>query len=236
MTATPNLTGLAALPKSDFSVPGMRCAGCLSKLETGLPLQPGIVAARVNFTAKRVMVTHVPEMDRPELQKAFAALGFEAIALDGGLLLGSSHDSHNLLKAMAVAGFAMMNIMLLSASVWSGATGVTRDLFHWLSAMIALPTIAYSGRPFFKSAWMALSHRRTNMDVPISIGVTLAASLSLFETITHGPHAYFDGAVMLLFFLLTGRWLDSVMRDRARDGVNALLKNTAPGALVLGED
>ncbi len=64
----------------------------------------------------------------------------------------------------------------------------------------------------------------------------LAASLSVFETITHGPHAYFDGAVMLLFFLLTGRWLDSVMRDRARDGVNALLKNTAPGALVLGED
>ncbi len=236
MTATPNLTGPAALPKSDFSVPGMRCAGCLSKLETGLPLQPGIVAARVNFTAKRVMVTHVPEMDRPALQKAFAALGFEAIALDGGLLLGSSHDSHMLLKAMAVAGFAMMNIMLLSVSVWSGATGVTRDLFHWLSAMIALPTIAYSGRPFFKSAWMALSHRRTNMDVPISIGVTLAASLSVFETITHGPHAYFDGAVMLLFFLLTGRWLDSVMRDRARDGVNALLKNTAPGALVLGED
>ena len=236
MTASPNLTAPAALPKSDFSVPGMRCAGCMAKLENGLPLQPGIVTARVNFTAKRVMVTHVPEMEQPELQKAFAALGFEAVALDGGLSLGSSRDSHSLLKAMAVAGFAMMNIMLLSVSVWSGATGVTRDLFHWLSAMIALPTIAYSGRPFFKSAWMALSHKRTNMDVPISIGVILAASLSLFETITHGPHAYFDGAVMLLFFLLTGRWLDSVMRDRARDGVNALLKNTAPGALVLGED
>ena len=49
---------------------------------------------------------------------------------------------------------------------------------------------------------MALSHKHANMDVPISIGVILAASLSLYETITHGPHAYFDGAVMLLFFLL----------------------------------
>ena len=236
MTAAPNLAAPTALPKSDFSVPGMRCAGCISKLENGLPLQPGIVAARVNFTAKRVMVTHVPEVGRPDLQNAFATLGFEAIALDAALLAGSSRDSQDLLKAMAVAGFAMMNIMLLSVSVWSGATGVTRDLFHWLSAMIALPTIAYSGRPFFKSAWMALSHKRTNMDVPISIGVILAASLSLFETITHGPHAYFDGAVMLLFFLLTGRWLDSEMRDRARDGVNALLKNTASGALVLSKD
>ena len=77
---------------------------------------------------------------------------------------------------------------------------------------------------------------RTNMDVPISIGVTLATALSLFETMTHGAHAYFDGAVMLLFFLLTGRWLDSVMRDRARDGVTALLKHMATGALVVNDE
>jgi Cu2+-exporting ATPase len=225
-----------ALPKSDFSVPGMRCAGCISRLETGLALQPGIASARVNFTAKRVTLTHLPDITTPDLLDAFANVGFDAVALGDGLQLGSSSDSRSLLKAMAVAGFAMMNIMLLSVSVWSGAAGVTRDLFHWLSAMIALPAVAYAGRPFFKSAWTALSHKRTNMDVPISIGVILATALSLFETITHGKHAYFDGAVMLLFFLLTGRWLDSVMRDRARDGVTALLKNTAPGALVLAAD
>jgi P-type Cu2+ transporter len=217
-------------------VPAMRCAGCISKIETGLVLQPGIAAARVNFTAKRVWVTHVPEMTKLDLKEAFAAIGFEAVPLDSVFNLGTSTDSRTLVKAMAVAGFAMMNIMLLSVSVWSGAAGVTRDLFHWLSAMIALPTIAYAGRPFFKSAWLALSHKRTNMDVPISIGVLLASALSLFETITHGPHAYFDGAVMLLFFLLTGRWLDSVMRDRARDGVTALLRNNAAGALVLSDD
>jgi P-type Cu2+ transporter len=229
-------SGPAALPRSDFSVLGMRCAGCISKIEAGLALRPGIAAARVNFTAKRVSVSHLPEMTKPDLQAAFAAIGFEAVPLDGALAHGASGDSHALVKAMAVAGFAMMNIMLLSVSVWSGAAGVTRDLFHWLSAMIALPTVAYAGRPFFNSAWLALSHKRTNMDVPISIGVILASALSLFETITHGPHAYFDGAVMLLFFLLTGRWLDSVMRDRARDGVTALLKNSASGTLVLEAD
>lgn len=236
MTATTETSSAGALPSSDFSVPGMRCAGCISKLENGLALQPGIVTARVNFTAKRVSVTHLPETGGPELQAAFSALGFEAFALGAGLELGSSNDSRSLVRAMAVAGFAMMNIMLLSVSVWSGATGVTRDLFHWLSAMIALPTVAYAGQPFFRSAWLAVSHKRTNMDVPISIGVILATALSLFETITHGPNAYFDGAVMLLFFLLTGRWLDSVMRDRARDGVTALLKNASTGALVLGKD
>jgi Cu2+-exporting ATPase len=153
----------------------------------------GIAAARVNFTAKRVAISHLPETTIPEIQRAIAKLGFESQPLrrrTGGL---SDESSRELLKAMAVAGFAMMNIMLLSVSVWSGAAGGTKDLFHWLSALIALPTVAYSGRPFFRSAWNALKNRRTNMDVPIAIGVTLTTALSLHETFVSGPHAYFDG-------------------------------------------
>jgi Cu2+-exporting ATPase len=126
-----------------------------------------------------------------------------------------------------------MNIMLLSVGVWSGADGATRDIFHWLSAMIAIPVVAYAGRPFFVSAAKALRHRHTNMDVPISIGVLLATGLSLYETVTGGAHAYFDGAVMLLFFLLAGRVLDAMMRDRARQGIGALMKHTAAQALVI---
>jgi Cu2+-exporting ATPase len=236
MNAPVPRAAVSALPETLFAVPGMRCAGCISKLEAGLPQQAGIAAARVNFTAKRVAISHLPETTIPDLQRAIAALGFEAQPIADDLAGLADEGSGVLLKAMAVAGFAMMNIMLLSVSVWSGANGGTRDLFHWLSALIALPTVAYSGRPFFRSAWAALSNRRTNMDVPISIGVILATALSLFETFAGGAHAYFDGAVMLLFFLLTGRWLDSVMRDRARDGVTALLKHKAAGALVLGED
>jgi P-type Cu2+ transporter len=223
----------AAWVQTGFSVPGMRCAGCISKLESGLAKADGVAAARVNFTAKRVTITHDREVPLPHLLGAITALGFEAQALGDVAALGDNADSGDLLRALAVAGFAAMNIMLLSVSVWSGAEAGTRDLFHWLSALIALPTVAYSGRPFFRSAWAALQHGRTNMDVPISIGVILASALSLFETIMHGDHAYFDGAVMLLFFLLAGRWLDSVMRDRARDGVAALLKHRAAGAMVM---
>src|SRR3546814_14930308 len=106
----------------------------------------------------------------------------------------------------------MMNIRLLSVSVWSGADGATRDLFHWLSAAIAMPTVAYAGRPFFRSAWRAVRHRRTNMDVPISIGVLIATALSLFETATPGPHAHFDGVVMPPFFLPCGRWPHNLVR------------------------
>ncbi len=238
MNARATPLAAATMTETEFSVPDIRCAGCIGKLENGLVLDTAIAAARVNFTTKRVKLTHAPDAHIPDLVGAFALLGFEAHPIGKGPhgIEAGREDSAFLLRAVGVSGFAMMNIMLLSVSVWSGAGGVTRDLFHWLSALIALPTVAYAGRPFFASAWRALKVRTTNMDVPISIGVTITTALSLYETAIGAPHAYFDGVVMLLFFLLTGRWLDSVMRDRAREGVTSLLRNMGTGAFVLNAE
>src|SRR5690606_5745461 len=124
--------------------------------------------------------------DEDRLVAELRKLGFEAERAADNPLARDDAETRRLLRSLAVAGFGMMNIMLLSVSVWSGADGATRELFHWLSALIAVPVIAYSGRPFFASAAMALRHRRTNMDVPISIGVLLATGLSLYETATGG--------------------------------------------------
>ena len=74
------------------------------------------------------------------------------------------------------------------------------------------------------------------MDVPISVGVLLAVGLSLYETVHRGPHAYFDASIALLFFLLIGRTLDHMMRERARSAVKGLARLAARGALVLGPD
>ncbi|MXO89273.1 heavy metal translocating P-type ATPase [Pontixanthobacter aquaemixtae] len=216
-----------------FTVPGMRCAGCIAKIERGLAEVDGVEAARVNFSAKRVAVRHDSALDDERLVDALRKLGFEAQPVLANPLAQDDKETRQLLRALAVAGFGMMNIMLLSVSVWSGAGGVTRDLFHWLSALIALPVVAYSGRPFFSSALMALRYRRTNMDVPISIGVLLATALSVYETFSGGGHAYFDGAVMLLFFLLAGRALDATMRGRTRDGIGALLGRMGRSASIL---
>ncbi|WP_339827575.1 heavy metal translocating P-type ATPase [uncultured Parasphingorhabdus sp.] len=221
---------------SRFAVPAIRCAGCISKIENGLSDVPGILSSRVNFSTKQVSISHLPELDEIQLKRKIEALGFDVQILADNPLSEEKGSTDKLIRALAVAGFGMMNIMLLSVSVWAGAGGVTRDLFHWLSALIAIPVIAYSGRPFFASAAMALRYGRTNMDVPISIGILLATGLSIYETATGGEHAYFDGAVMLLFFLLAGRVLDGMMRDRAREGIGALLKQAAPGAMVLDDD
>ena len=221
---------------SVFAVEGLRCAGCISKLEGGLAVLPGVASARVNFTTRRVSIAHDPALDDDSLKQAVERLGFVAEVFRGDATAPEDAETRRLLKALGVAGFAAMNIMLLSVSVWSGADGATRTLFHWLSALIALPAVAYAGRPFFASAFAALRHGRTNMDVPISIGVVLTCAVSLFETIVGGEHAYFDGATMLLFFLLAGRFLDSAMRARASDSVAALLRQSAPGGHGIGAD
>ncbi|MGB3472243.1 MAG: heavy metal translocating P-type ATPase [Erythrobacter sp.] len=239
MNAPPALTPTPAAPAltgTRFTVPGMKCAGCIGKIERELPKIDGIEAARVNFSAKRVAIEHAAWMDESDLEQALLSIGFEAQRVEDNPMGIEAGERRMLMRALGVAGFGMMNVMLLSVSVWSGADGSTKELFHWLSAIIAMPVIAYSGRPFFASAWMALKYRRTNMDVPISIGVILATALSLYETITGGEHAYFESAVMLLFFLLAGRALDAMMRDRTRDGIGALLGRMGKSASVIGED
>ena len=112
----------------------------------------------------------------------------------------------------------------------------TRDMFHGLSALIALPAAAFAGQPFFESAFNALRARRLNMDVPISLGVVLALAMSVHETLTHAQRAYFDSAIMLLAFLLLGRYLDAAMRRKTRGVAANLAALRAPLACRLGAD
>ncbi|WP_066475726.1 cation-translocating P-type ATPase [Bosea sp. WAO] len=220
--------------QTDLSVPGIHCGGCIATIEKALSALPGVERARVNLSTKRVSIRW-RDGAPPPFAETLVGVGYEAHLDDSGES-GTDAALSELIRSLAVAGFASMNIMLLSVSVWSGAEPATRDLFHWISALIALPALAYSGRVFFRSAWGALRKGRTNMDVPISIGVSLAFALSLYETVHGGPHAYFDAAISLLFFLLIGRTLDHVMRERARVAVKGLARLAARGALVIGPD
>lgn len=229
----------APLPRDDAQetvliVPTMHCAGCMAKAERALGTVPGVHSARANLTTRQVRVVHDPGLAAVELMDALGTVGLVSQPrLDE--LAAPASAVRRLLPSLAVAGFASMNVMLLSVAIWSGADGATRELFHWLSALIAVPATVFAGRPFFASAWQALRRGRTNMDVPISIGVILATLLSLYETVVGGPVAWFDGTVMLLLFLLAGRTLDAAMRDRARAGVDALVRQAATGATVIGQ-
>ncbi|MDW4551351.1 heavy metal translocating P-type ATPase [Defluviimonas sp. D31] len=218
-----------------LSLPTAHCAVCISDVERTLSALPGVRSARVNLTLKRVSVAAAPEVTAEDLIGALKGIGYPAHELDPGLLSVTETDKagRDLLMRLGVAGFAMMNIMLLSVAIWSGAEAATRDLFHWISAAIALPTLAFSGQPFFASAWASLKARRLGMDVPISLALILASSISLYETFAGGHHAYFDAAVSLCFFLLAGRYLDYRSRAAARSAAEELTALEVPRATRL---
>jgi P-type Cu2+ transporter len=205
-----------------LAVEGVSCAGCIRKIESGLTKLPGVIDARLNFTQRRLAVDwRDGQIDAAGIIDALERIGYRAHPFAPERVeTDDKAQARWLLKCLAVAGFAAMNVMLLSVSIWAGnlsdMTQETRDLFHWLSALIALPAAAYAGQPFFLSAARALRARALNMDVPISVGVVLALALSLYETATHATHAYFDSAIMLLFFLLCGRYLDLAVRRKTR--------------------
>jgi P-type Cu2+ transporter len=220
-----------------MSVPAIHCGACVSAIERALIVMPGVTAARVNLSLRCLMLTVSPGFNDPApFVRKLRDLGYPPISLSEAVDGKGDLELKFLTRSLAVAGFAAANIMLLSVSVWTGAEGATRDLFHFVSALIAIPAVAYAGQPFFRSALRALSHRRMNMDVPISLGVLLATAMSLFESLRGGEHAYFDAAVSLLFFLLIGRTLDHMMRGRARQLVSGLARISAKGGMVVSAD
>ena len=206
----------------DFAIDGMTCAACIVEIEQAMKKIPGVEKARINYSNSRLALGWKDETLDPALAvEQLRRMGYVAHPFE--LAEAESRDAEHakfLLRCLAVAGFAAMNVMLLSVSVWAGnasdITPETRDMFHWLSALIALPAAAFSGRPFFTSALGALKRRALNMDVPISLAIILALGMSVVETANHRPEAYFDSALMLIFFLLIGRYLEQTMRQRTR--------------------
>lgn len=222
-----------------FHIPEMHCGGCIKKIESALNKLEHVVNARANLSLKQVAVSWNAQIGKAtDLARTLEQLGFEHS------IQTNTHDvkdkesrrGRELLYALAVAGFAAANIMLLSVSVWSGTNDTTTQFFHLISGLIAIPAVAFSGRPFFRSALTALSARRLNMDVPISLAIILALGMSIYESMTNGAEAYFDAAVTLLFFLLIGRYLDYLMREKARNAVKQLSMAMSRGSILIYDD
>ncbi len=212
--------------KLSVFVQGAYCAACIQKIESVAQHFSNVKEARFNFTTGAMRI----EWDgRPDLANAMVAYiegqGYDVLPYDPDLQDEAvKREDRFLLLCLGVAGFAMGNVMLLSVGVWSSDAETmgyaTREFMHLLSALIACPVLLFSGRPFFRSALRALAGGHTNMDVPISVALLLATSMSLYELAHGGEHVYFDSVLMLIFFLLIGRYLE--FRARKNAGAAAL--------------
>ncbi len=204
----------------DLAVQNARCAACIARIEDGVRQLPTVKSVRLNLSTGRLAVSFTGDDGLAvSIIQTLDRLGYPAAPYTPEATEDPrSKEEKRLVRALAVAGFASANVMLLSISVWAGEGEMdiaTKTMMHWLSGLIAMPAVAYAGWPFFQSGLKSLQARAVNMDVPISLAVLLACILSVYETAMGHGAAYFDAAVMLLFFLLIGRFLDVRLRARA---------------------
>lgn len=236
----PHAGGGASL---ELLVPDVRCAGCLAKIERAVSAAPGVRAARVNLSRKQLTVDFAEgASDTTPVLEALDQLGYRASPYDPA----QAHRLHDregreLILALAVAGFGVMNTMMFSVPIWAGLFGqelgpAARTLMMWFSGIVGAPCAVFAGMPFFRSAWRSLKARRANMDVPISVGVILTLAISFSETILRGRDVYFDAAVSLLFLLLIGRWFEHRLRARASSAAADLLALQSPTATLAEAD
>lgn len=209
----------------EILVKGARCANCIAKIEKGVGAIAGVENVRLNLSTGKLLVVSRGVAPQKILRRV-QDIGYEAQPFEAADTLNADEaEGQFLLRCLAVSGFATVFVMGLAEGIWFGAdmADSTRQLFFWLAGAVAVPASLYAGQPFFRAAWRGFAARSANMDIPISLAVLLALGLSIYQAGNQGAHTYFDAAVMLVFLLLIGRYLDFRLRDRARGAARHLL-------------
>jgi Cu2+-exporting ATPase len=211
----------------ELMVSGLSCGACIWLVEQALATEADVLRARANLSSRRLSITWRGKPDRArDLVALVSTLGFRVAPWSPACLRATEDaEGQALLRALGIAAFGSMNVMLVSVAVWVGGDmgEQTRALMHWLAALIALPTVLVAGMPFYRSAWRSARAGRANMDLAVSLGVIATTAMSVSEVIRNGPYTWFDGATTLLALLLAGRVLDRRMRRKAGQAVAELL-------------
>ena len=217
---------------------GITCAACVWLNESHLRRQPGITAVEINYTTRRARVTWDDRVTQlSAILEAIAAIGYRAHPYD---VSRSEEVARKERKAalwrLFVAGFGMMQVMMYAVPVYLADGDMTADieqLMRWASLILTTPVMLYSAAPFFTSAVRELGLRRVGMDVPVALGIGAAFAASVWATLTASGEVYFDSVTMFVFFLLSGRYLEMMARQKAARSVETLARAIPAFATLL---
>jgi Cu2+-exporting ATPase len=208
---------------------GITCAACVWLNESHVRRQPGVTSIDINYTTRRARVRWDERVTRlSAILEAIAAIGYRAHPYDIGRSEQlAQKERKTALWRLFVAGFGMMQVMMYAIPVYLADGDMTPDieqLMRWASLILTLPVMLYSAAPFFVSAWRDLKLHRVGMDVPVALGVGAAFAASVWATLTAAGEVYFDSVTMFVFFLLSGRYLEMMARQKAARSVETLAR------------
>ncbi|MFI0397476.1 MAG: heavy metal translocating P-type ATPase [Thiolinea sp.] len=220
---------------------GIVCAACVWLNEHHVKQIPGVLDFRVNYSTHRATL----RWDNSQLKlstvlQAISEIGYHAHPFDPGRLESlQKKEKSAALRRIAVAALGMMQVMMVAAAMYIGAVSdmdlQMRNFLRWISLVMTVPVVFYSARVFFQSAWRDLRRGRFGMDVPVSLGIGIAFTASVWATLTGGGEVYFDSVTMFTFLLLTGRYLEMNARHKAGQVAEELVRLMPATATLLKE-
>lgn len=192
-----------------FYLENIHCLACLWLIEKLPDFIPGVVSAKLNMAKSTVEITTTKSTNFSIIAKQLEVLGYppHPIMEDSELKELQRKEDHRDLIRIAVAFFCTGNIMLLAFAVYAGADGVIRTYFDWISLFLYFPVFLYAALPFYQSAWNSIKNRTISIDFPIVLALILGGIFSMHSVLNSLEHVYFDSLTMLVFLLLTSRYV-----------------------------
>ena len=230
----------AASAETGLFLDGLRCAGCVARVERALRAMGGVETAQVNHTTHRALVRFDPaRASVPSLVEEVRALGYDATPFDPDALeRPATREARRALIRLLVAAFLAANVMMLSLALYFGTywgiDPATRRALRWLGLALSLPAVVWCAAPFWRGAIAGLRRGEITLDVPVALGVGTAYGASIAGTLSGATHVFLDSAAMIVFLILLGRTLERSARAKASRAVERLVALAPATALRCG--
>jgi Cu+-exporting ATPase len=231
-------------------VTGMSCAACQSHVERALRSTAGVREASVNLLTNSARVTFDRGRARPEdLIVAVREAGYDAaLPAEPGVPAPDRAADEGPLRAKALFTLAdgILVLLLMNAHAWLAPAlpilfQISPHALNYVMLAITLAGMVWGGGIIFRQAWIAAIHGGTNMNTLVALGTGAAFAYSFAATVTPGlftrnglqPDVYYDAVLLILGFLLLGRWLDARAKRRTLDALHAFAKLQPSSAHLL---
>lgn len=215
--------------KQTIPVIGMACSACSANVEKKLNELKGINTASVSLPGRSALVDYDPEtISLEQMKAAINGIGYDLVIDKETSVEEIEKREYTLLRRKTILSW-IFSIAVMSVSMgWIDLH--SRTIANQVSLLIALANIVYCGRQFYVSAWKQLLHGTANMDTLVTLSTAISFLFSTFNTFWGDAvwasrgivwHTYYDAAVMIITFVLTGRMLE----EKAKDGTASSIRH-----------
>ena len=227
-----------------LKIDGMTCSACSSGLEKYLNKQDGIINATVNLVMNNASVEYdEKKLDIPQIEKFIQKAGFESLGIDN-LQKEEKKKSREKYKLWGFTTIAIITLYVAMGSM-VGLPEIPLLSMHnypinYAIALLVLSIIAITmGWGILKNGYKNLVHKTPNMDTLVGMGVLSSFIYSIYGTYMiikgHNEYAhnlYFESAVIILFFIHIGRYVEARNKDKTKEAIQSLMMITPNKATI----